>query len=97
MAVDLRTYINNCRFSKPVSRGFPRRVRRTWGSLLRAYAEVVTLALVAQVGLAAELIGVIALGLYLLIFRRVNSVSVFSTRWVPVAASLICPRSWARR
>jgi hypothetical protein len=69
-------------------------VRRTWASLLRAYAEVVTLALVAQVGLAAELIGVIALGLYLLIFRRVNSVSVFSTRWVPVAASLICPRSW---
>jgi hypothetical protein len=88
MTVDLRIYIN-CRFSKPVSRGFPRR--------LRAYAEVVTLALVAQVGLAAELIGVIALGLYLLIFRRVNSVSVFSTRWVPVAASLICPRSWARR
>ena len=32
---------------------------------------------VAQIGLAAELIGVIALGLYLLIFKRANSFSVF--------------------
>ncbi|WP_029117374.1 APC family permease [Mycobacterium sp. URHB0044] len=36
-----------------------------------------TLARVAQIGLGAELIGVIALGLYLLIFKRVNSFSVF--------------------
>lgn len=36
-----------------------------------------TLARVAQIGLAAELVGVIALGLYLLIFKRVNSISVF--------------------
>ena len=35
------------------------------------------LARVAKIGLAAELIGVIALGLYLLIFKRVNSFSVF--------------------
>ena len=31
----------------------------------------------AQIGLAAELVGVIALGLYLLIFKRANSFSVF--------------------
>lgn len=36
-----------------------------------------TLARVAQIGLAAELIGVIALGLYLLVFKRANSFSVF--------------------
>jgi amino acid transporter len=36
-----------------------------------------TLARVAKIGLAAELIGVIALGLYLLIFKRANSFSVF--------------------
>ena len=35
------------------------------------------LARVAKIGLAAELIGVIALGLYLLIFKRVHSFSVF--------------------
>ena len=35
------------------------------------------LARVAQIGLAAELVGVIALGLYLLIFQRENSFSVF--------------------
>lgn len=35
------------------------------------------LARVAKIGLAAELVGVIALGLYLLIFKRVNSFSVF--------------------
>jgi amino acid transporter len=35
------------------------------------------LARVARIGLAAELIGVIALGLYLLIFKRANSFSVF--------------------
>jgi len=35
------------------------------------------LARVAKIGLAAELIGVIALGLYLLAFKRVNSFSVF--------------------
>ncbi len=35
------------------------------------------LARVAKIGLAAELIGVIALGLYLLLFKRVNSFSVF--------------------
>jgi amino acid transporter len=36
-----------------------------------------TLARVAKIGLAAELIGVVALGLYLLAFKRVNSFSVF--------------------
>ena len=35
------------------------------------------LARVAKIGLAAELIGVIALGLFLLIFKRANSFSVF--------------------
>jgi amino acid transporter len=35
------------------------------------------LARVAKIGLAAELVGVIALGLYLLIFKRENSFSVF--------------------
>lgn len=35
------------------------------------------LARIARIGLAAELIGVIALGLYLLIFKRANSFSVF--------------------
>ena len=35
------------------------------------------LARVAKIGLAAELIGVIALGLYLLLFKRANSFSVF--------------------
>jgi amino acid transporter len=35
------------------------------------------LARVAKIGLAAELIGVIALGLFLLLFKRVNSFSVF--------------------
>ena len=35
------------------------------------------LARVAKIGLAAELIGVVALGLYLLTFKRVNSFSVF--------------------
>ncbi|MGD9619458.1 MAG: APC family permease [Mycolicibacterium sp.] len=35
------------------------------------------LARVARIGLAAELLGVIALGLYLLIFKRANSFSVF--------------------
>ena len=41
------------------------------------YSGTHMLARVAQIGLAAELIGVIALGLYLLIFQRENSVSVF--------------------
>lgn len=36
-----------------------------------------TLARVAKIGLAAELVGVVALGLYLLAFKRVNSFSVF--------------------
>jgi amino acid transporter len=35
------------------------------------------LARVAKFGLAAELVGVVALGLYLLAFKRVNSFSVF--------------------
>ena len=35
------------------------------------------LARVAKIGLAAELVGVVALGLYLLTFKRVNSFSVF--------------------
>ena len=35
------------------------------------------LARVAKIGLAAELVGVVALGLYLLVFKRVNSFSVF--------------------
>ena len=35
------------------------------------------LARIAKIGLAAELIGVIALGLYLLLFKRANSFSVF--------------------
>ena len=35
------------------------------------------LARVAKIGLVAELVGVIALGLYLLLFKRVNSFSVF--------------------
>lgn len=35
------------------------------------------LARVARIGLAAELVGVIALGLYLLLFKRANSFSVF--------------------
>jgi amino acid transporter len=36
-----------------------------------------TLARIAQIGLAAELSGIIAVGLYLLIFRRYNSPAVF--------------------
>ena len=41
------------------------------------YSGTHMLARVAQIGLGAELIGVIALGLYLLIFQRENSFSVF--------------------
>src|SRR3712207_4239100 len=41
------------------------------------YSGTRTLARIAQVGLAAELIGVIALGLFLLIFRREQPFSVF--------------------
>lgn len=41
------------------------------------YSGTHMLARVAQIGLGAELIGVIALGLYLLLFQRENSVSVF--------------------
>ena len=41
------------------------------------YSGTHMLARVAQIGLAAELIGVIALGLYLLAFQRENSFSVF--------------------
>lgn len=51
------------------------------GLLLLALAVNFTgthmLARVAKIGLAAELIGVVALGLYLLIFKRANSFSVF--------------------
>ncbi|MFI6370617.1 APC family permease [Streptomyces sp. NPDC050546] len=36
-----------------------------------------TLALISKIGLAAELIGIVLLGLYLLIFERHNSVSIF--------------------
>ncbi|MFF5979726.1 APC family permease [Streptomyces olindensis] len=36
-----------------------------------------TLALISKVGLAAELIGIVLVGLYLLIFERHNSVSIF--------------------
>ncbi len=36
-----------------------------------------TLALISKIGLAAELIGIILVGLYLLIFQRHNSVSIF--------------------
>ncbi|MFI0817390.1 APC family permease [Streptomyces sp. NPDC021098] len=36
-----------------------------------------TLALISKIGLAAELIGIILVGLYLLIFERRNSVSIF--------------------
>ncbi len=41
------------------------------------YSGTRTLARIAQVGLAAELIGVIALGLFLLLFRREQPFSVF--------------------
>ncbi len=41
------------------------------------YSGTHMLARVAQIGLAAELVGVVALGLYLLIFQRENSFSVF--------------------
>ena len=41
------------------------------------YSGTHMLARVAQIGLFAELVGVIALGLYLLIFQRENSFSVF--------------------
>ncbi|KAK1177864.1 amino acid permease [Streptomyces sp. NBS 14/10] len=36
-----------------------------------------TLALISKIGLAAELIGIVLVGLYLLIFERRNSVSIF--------------------
>lgn len=36
-----------------------------------------TLALISKIGLAAELIGIVVVGLYLLIFERHNSVSIF--------------------
>ncbi|MDX2602365.1 amino acid permease [Streptomyces caniscabiei] len=36
-----------------------------------------TLALISKIGLAAELIGIVLVGLYLLIFERHNSVSIF--------------------
>ncbi len=41
------------------------------------FTGTTSLARVARIGLAAELVGVIALGLFLLIFRRANSFSVF--------------------
>ena len=41
------------------------------------YSGTRTLARIAKIGLAAELIGVIALGLFLLLFRREQSFSVF--------------------
>ena len=41
------------------------------------YSGTHMLARVAKIGLAAELVGVIALGLYLLVFQRENSFSIF--------------------
>ena len=46
-------------------------------ALLINFSGTHMLARVARIGLAAELIGVIALGLFLLIFKRANSFSVF--------------------
>ena len=46
-------------------------------ALLINFSGTHMLARVARIGLAAELIGVIALGLFLLLFKRANSFSVF--------------------
>ncbi len=46
-------------------------------ALLINFSGTHMLARVAKIGLAAELIGVIALGLFLLLFKRANSFSVF--------------------
>lgn len=46
-------------------------------ALVLNFTGTKTLARVAQIGLAAELIGVIGVGLYLLIFQRQNDFSVF--------------------
>lgn len=46
-------------------------------ALLINFSGTHMLARVAKIGLAAELVGVVALGLFLLIFKRANSFSVF--------------------
>ncbi|MEQ0565191.1 amino acid permease [Amycolatopsis sp. NEAU-NG30] len=38
-----------------------------------------TLAIISKIGLAAELIGIVLVGLYLLVFQRHNSISIFFT------------------
>ena len=51
------------------------------------YSGTHMLARVAQIGLGAELLGAVALGVYLLIFQRENSFSVFFDRRAPAAAT----------
>ncbi|MHA6624972.1 APC family permease [Pseudonocardia sichuanensis] len=46
-------------------------------ALVANYSGTGTLARIARIGLAAELIGVVALGLYLLLFRRAQPFSIF--------------------
>ncbi len=58
-----------------------------------------TLSRIAGAGLVAELIGVIAVGLYLLIFERKHPFSTFldTTRWAPALAATTRLRSSALR
>ncbi|WP_308283067.1 helix-turn-helix domain-containing protein [Pseudonocardia nigra] len=56
-----------------------------------------TLARIARIGLAAGLIGVIAPGLYLLLFRRAEPFSVFFDPSARSGTSPTSPRSWPRR
>ena len=55
------------------------------------------LARVAKIGLAAELVGVVALGLFLLIFKRANSFSVFFDSMGAGGTTPTSSRSWAPR
>ncbi len=51
------------------------------------YSGTRMLGRMARIGLAAELIGVIALGLYLLLFQREQPFSIFFDPWAPAATS----------
>lgn len=66
-------------------------------ALLINFSGTHMLARIAKIGLAAELVGVIALGLYLLLFKRVNSFRCSSTRWAPGAARRTSSPSLVRR
>ena len=66
-------------------------------ALLINFSGTHMLARIAKIGLAAELVGVIALGLYLLLFKRVNSFSVFFDSMGAGAARRTSSHSLVRR